>query len=221
MKSACLTVLLLAGFVLPAMAGDRDKVEKQIRMMTAMSRDQTARAVVSHTFSEVFKIPRSQLVHERQSLNLNYGSLFLEQELLSSGARLEEIASQLAAHKTVLEIADTSHADWSRIVSDAKKMNSRIKDGIYQHFLHSKPDQDRDNAEPYNASTDLVRADLDTTRDDLIEAQRDYVFWRNLAAPPKTPGQADRNSVIGKAYEQTRQDVEDTHGNTAATSVNH
>ena len=58
MRVLYLTILLLGAAVLPALADDQEKAEKQIRMMTAISRDDTARSIVSRNFADVFKIQR-------------------------------------------------------------------------------------------------------------------------------------------------------------------
>ena len=206
--TALMLVLAGAGF-----ADDQEKAEKQVKMMTAMSHDDIARSIISHTFADTFKMQRPQLVAERKALGLNYGGLFLAHELVQSGTQLERIAAQLRGRKSILEITTASHPDWKRIASDAKKMNSRISDGIYKHFLHSKPDEERDRSEHYNSSTDVVRADADVTTDDLLKARDEYVFRRNLAAPLAS-GQADRSSAFGRSYEQTREAIEDNHGST-------
>lgn len=218
-RRAFLSATVLLTLAVLGYAEDQEKAEKQIRMMTAMSRDDTARSIVSHTFSEVFKTPRTQLVQLRKNLNLDYGSLFVAEELASSGTKLDEITAQRQAGKTALDIAGASRADWKRIAADAKKMNNRINDAIYRHFLHSKPDEERDKAELYTASADLVRADMNVTRDEILQAQQNYVFWRNLAAPLNS-GQADRNSALGRTYEQVRQDVQDTHGSMNGVAQN-
>ena len=114
----------------------------------------------------------------------------------------------------MLNITNASHPDWKRIADDAKKMNNRINDSIYKHFLHSKPDEERDKLEHYNPSVDLVRADGEATPDDILKAQKEYVFWRNQAAPI-ADGQADRSSPIGQTYEQTRENIAVTHGSTS------
>jgi hypothetical protein len=61
---------------------DLPKAEKQIRMITVMSRDHIARSIISRTFADTFNVQRSQLVAERKSLGLNYGGLFLVHELI-------------------------------------------------------------------------------------------------------------------------------------------
>ena len=159
----------------------------------------------------MIKVERPHFVAERKSLGLNYGGLFLAHELTQSGSTMEQIATQLRARKNIVDIASTAHPDWKRIASDAKKMNSRISDAIYKHFLHSKPDEER--LEHYNSSTDLVRADADVSSDELLKARTEFVFRRNLAAPIAS-GQADRSSAMGRSYEQTREAIEDAHGST-------
>jgi hypothetical protein len=203
-------VLVVAGF---AVADDQQKAEKQIRMMTAMSRDDTARSIISRTFADQFKMQRLDLVTQRRALGLNYGSLFVAHELLQSGAPLEQIVVQLRARKNILEVGNASHVNWKRIADDAKKMNKHINDSIYKHFLHSKSDEERDKLEHYNPSFDLVRADSDATPDEIAKAQQEYVFWRNLAAPI-SDNPADRSSPTAHSYEQRREDIAVTHGDT-------
>ena len=212
MRRSVLCAAILLALAASALADDQEKAEKQIRMITAMSRDDIARSIISRTFADTFKVQRPQLVAERKSLGLNYGGLFLAHELMQSGSTLEQIVAQLRAQKNIVEVANAARPDWKRIASDAKKMNSRISNAIYKHFLHSKPDEERDRLERYNPATDLVRADADVTTDELLKARTEYVFRRNLAAPIAS-GQADRSSAMGRSYEQTREAIEDAHGN--------
>lgn len=215
MRHCVLGLAILLALTALSFANDQEKAEKQIRMMTAMTRDDIARSIVSRTFADTFKAQRPQLVAERKSLGLNYGGLFLAHELMQSGSTMEQIVAQLRARKSIVDIASTTHPDWKHIAADAKKMNSRISDAIYKHFLHSKPDEERDRLEHYNASTDLVRADADVTTDELLKARTEYVFRRNLAAPIAA-GQADPSSVVGRTYEQNREANEISHGATTS-----
>ena len=205
-------VLALTG---SAFADDQEKAEKQIRMITAMSHDDITRSIISRTFADTFKVERAQLVEQRKSLGLNYGGLFLAHELMQSGSTMEQIVAQLRARKNIMDIDRTARPDCKHIASDAKRMNSRISDAIYKHFLHSKPDEERDRLEHYNPSTDLVRADADVTTDELLKARSEYVFRRNLAAPISS-GQADRSSATGRSYEENREAIEDAHGSPPA-----
>ena len=211
MRRPVLWAAILVALAASAFADDQEKAEKQIRMITAMSRDDIARSIISRTFADTFKVQRPQLVAERKSLGLNYGGLFLAHELMLSGSTMEQIVAQLRVRRNIVDVASTARPDWKRIASDAKKMNRRISDAIYKHFLHSKPDEERDRLEHYNPSTDLVHADADVTSDELLKARDEYVFRRNLAAPSAS-GQADRSSAMGRSYEQTREAIEDAHG---------
>ena len=211
MRRVALYAAILLSFAAIAYADDKERAEKQIRMMTAMSRDDTARSILSRTFADAFKLQRAQMVVERKNLGLNYGGLFLAQELLQSGAQMNQIVEQLRAHKSMLDIGNSLHADWKRIAADAKKMNSRIDDAIYKHFLHSKADAERDKVERYNAAADLVHADADATLEEIQKAQQEYIFRRDLAAPI-ADNPADRATPTAKAYEQSREDIAVTHG---------
>jgi hypothetical protein len=224
MKRTWLVLVLIFAFAASGLAQvqkrgqkkskDEEKAERQMRMMTALARDETARGVISRTFSDVFKIERSQLVAERQALLLNYGDLFLTHELVLCGVQMTHVATELHAHKDVFEIADSSGADWKRIAADAKKMNDRINDGIYKHFLHAEADNQRDVRDRYVASADHVSTDQESTLEEMVKARDDYIFWRNLAAP-KNVGMADPNTAAGHSYSATRDAIESSHGNSA------
>src|SRR5215467_16120733 len=133
MRRSVVCAAFLLAFSAVGFADDQEKAEKQIRMITAMSRDDIARAIVSRTFADSFKLQRTQLVAERKSLGLNYGNFFLARELVQFGPSMEQIAAQLRAGKNILDIARDSHANWKRIALNAKKMNNRITDAIYKH----------------------------------------------------------------------------------------
>jgi len=213
MRALYLVILLVVAAALPALADDHDKAEKQIRMMTALSHDEIVRSVISRTFTDVFKVSRAQLLAERRSLGLNYGSLFLAHELAITGSGMQQIAAQIRANKTVFEVANSSNADWKRIASDAKKMNDRINKGIYNHFLHDEADKQRDLADNYAAFADLIRADTQSTPDEIARARDDYMFWRNLAAP-KNVGQVDTKNAAVENYNKARDAIAATHGQT-------
>lgn len=218
MRRGCLLLLLIPAVTTPALADDREKAEKQIRMITAMARDAQARSIVSRSIADRFKVSRLQLTGERKTYKLNYGSLFLAHEL--SGTSLDLIVAGLRQRKPVIEIAGERKANWKQIASNAKKMNDTITDNIYKHFLHSKPDQDRDLEEHYNPDADLVAADSDSTPEEISHAQRDYIFWRNLAAPPSDRA-ADRNNPVSHDYKETRDNIGYTHGTVAPGSPGH
>jgi len=211
MRRGCFVVIFALVAAVVALADDQEKAEKQLRMITAMSRDDTARSMISRAFADVFKIERSRLVAERKSMGVNYGTLFLAHELAASGSSMQEIAAQLRTRKTIFEIAGAYHADWKRVVADARKMNNRINDNIYKHFLHAEKDKERDLLEGYNPVADLVRADGDATPEEIQKAQIEYVFWRNQGAP-KSDGMGDQSDTTRMGYEQKRENIGINHG---------
>lgn len=202
----CFAILLIAVLATPSFSDDREKAAKQIRMMTALSRDDIVRSIISRAFSDAFKVPRAQLVAERRSLGLNYGALFLAHELALSGCNMQEISNEVRAHKTMIQISDACRANWKRISADARRMSNRIHDGIYKHFLDDKQDLLRDKADGYVASSDVVASDAEATAAEIEDAKVEYRFWRNLAAP-KNVGMANADDPVGHDYNQTRDQI--------------
>jgi hypothetical protein len=178
-------------------ADDLQKAEKQMRMMTAMSRDDTARSIVSRTFSDVFKMERRRLIAERKSLGLNYGSLFLAHELVASGVDMQQIVELLGTRENMLQVAIALHANWKRVAVDARQMNKHINNNIYNHFMYAEKDKERDMLDGYNPDSDLVPADKDAKAEEIRLAAADYVFWRNLAG---SKSQANGSSVAGNDH---------------------
>jgi len=159
-------------------ADDRQKAEKEIRKINAMAWDSTGRTVVNQSLSDIFKVPRSQLAEERQQLQLSYGSLFLAHEL---GPSMKDIGASFKTGKSIVQITNDSNANWKQIAADAKKLNSRIEDNLYKHFLRPQSDMLRDQTE-YDAVHDGVKADNDVSKEDLAEAQQTFIRWRERAA---------------------------------------
>src|SRR5262249_40283120 len=99
--------------------------------------------------------------------------------------KMDDIASQLKTGKKLDQIANEQHADWKQIAADAKKLNSKVEDNLYNHFLNGKPLTDRDAAENYDPNIDGVIADNDVSKDDIAEAERTYLLWRGRADQKK------------------------------------
>jgi hypothetical protein len=188
-------VLLLTASSL-AFGDDRQKAEKQVRRINAMAVDATARCLVSKTISDMMEVSRPQLVRERRAMSMNYGSLFIAHELTSAGSKMLDIALQLQAGKDIFQIADGQMAgrqkmSWRQLTADAKRLNAKIEDNIYHHFLHSEPDKERDLADHYNPDLDWVKADKNVVPEEIEQAQLTYVFWRNQASSIKGVGTLD------------------------------
>jgi hypothetical protein len=184
----------------PAFADDQQKADKQLKRITAMSTDVTGRRMVSKSMSDALSVPRLQLVQERRSMNLNYGDLFIAHMLLRDGMSMGDIGTKLKAGKTMTQIAEDQKGSWKQIAPEAKKLNARIEDNIYRHFLNTKnelADRERDAADNYIAELDGVRADRNISNDEIAEAQEKYVFWRDLAGELKR-----QDGKLGTADEQ-------------------
>jgi hypothetical protein len=195
-----LAVFLYFAAAKPACADDQQKAEKQVNRISAMATDATARRMVSKSMADALSVPRLQLTQERRSMNLDYGDLFVAHTLVRGGLSLGEIAAKLKTGKTMSQIADDQKGSWKQIAGDAKKLNARIEDNIYKHFLNAKnelADKERDAADNYVTELDVVRADYKVSNEEIAEAQEKYIFWRDLA------GELQRkDGKLGTAKEQ-------------------
>ena len=181
-----LSITLLALTVaIPAFGDDQQKADKQLHKITALATDATGRRVVSVTVADTLAAKRPDLVLERRTMNMNYGDLFIAHVLVKSGTKKDDIAAQLKAGKKMGQIASEQHADWKQIAADAKKLNAKVEDNLYNHFLNGKPLTERDAAEGYDPMIDGVTADNDVSKDEIAEAERTYLLWRDRADQKK------------------------------------
>jgi hypothetical protein len=181
-----LSITLLALTVaIPAFGDDQQKADKQLHKITALATDATGRRVVSITVADTLAAKRPDLVLERRTMNVNYGDLFIAHVLVKSGTKMDDIAAQLKAGKKMSQIASEQHADWKQIAADAKKLNAKVEDNLYNHFLNGKPLTERDAAEGYDPMIDGVAADNDVSKDEIAEAERTYLLWRDRADQKK------------------------------------
>jgi len=105
--------------------------------------------------------------------------------LVKSGTKMDDIAAQLKSGKKFDQIANEQHADWKQIAADAKKLDAKVEDNLYNNFLNGKPLANRDAEENYDANIDGVTADNDISKDDIAEAERTYLLWRDRAEKKK------------------------------------
>ena len=176
------TAILLLCLVLPAAADDQQKLQKQINKMTAMANDPIGRRIVNMTMADALNLQRNELVLERRHMNLNYGSIFVVHALTSAGAKIDYISSQLKNGKTIFQLGNELNADWKKITAQAKKVNRQVEENLYRHFVNSKADIARDDAEHYQLRLDGVPPDNDVTDAELTEAENIYAFWQTQAA---------------------------------------
>ena len=198
--SAMLLILILP---ISAFGDDQEKADKQLHKITALATDATGRRVVSATVADALVSKRPDLVAERRSMNVNYGDLYVAHVLVKSGAKMDDIAAQLKAGKKMGQIAGEMHADWKQISADAKKLNAKVEDNLYNHFLNGKPLTDRDAAEGYDPVIDGVAADNDVSKDEIAEAERTYLLWRDRADQKKG---SSLDTASEKAAKGTRGD---------------
>jgi hypothetical protein len=197
-----LALALLAVSISPyvARANDQQKAEKQCKKMTAMSADATARTIISQSMADFLKVDRMQLVRERRTLNLTYGSLFVAHELAPSDVQLAIVAAQLQNGKSVVQVANDSKADWHAIAEAAKKFNARIEDDVYKHFLRAEVNKQIVPADKYNPQADVIKADADVTPEEIAQAHQIYVFWRDRAAPNRAANlDTASQTAVGKS----------------------
>jgi hypothetical protein len=185
MRPAASLLATLLLFSLLAQANDQQKADKEMRKLTAMSADATARRMVSMSLADTLKINRALLTQQRRVLNLSYGNLFLLHQLLDDKTSIADIAAALRSGKDLQKIASDHNANWKTISQNAKKMNDTVEDKIYRHFLNDKntqADDLRDFADKYDPDRDLVKADAEATPQEISDARDRYVFWRNRAS---------------------------------------
>jgi len=185
--SAMLLILILP---ISAFGDDQEKADKQLHKITALATDATGRRVVSATVADALVSKRPDLVAERRSMNVNYGDLYVAHVLVKSGAKMDDIAGEM-------------HADWKQISADAKKLNAKVEDNLYNHFLNGKPLTDRDASEGYDPVIDGVAADNDVSKDEIAEAERTYLLWRDRADQKKG---SSLDTASEKAAKGTRGD---------------
>jgi hypothetical protein len=187
-----LATLLIASGIL-AFGSDQQKAEKRLRRISAMAVDSMARAIVNQTMADAVHAKRIELMRQRHAMNLNYGSLFIAHQLTAAGAQMLDIALQLQSGKDIVQIANERNADWKLIGDAAKQLNQKIDDNIYRHFLHQGAEKQLPVPDKYDVDKDLVRADLDVSREELASARADYDLWKNRGSSPRS-GRLDAQS---------------------------
>jgi hypothetical protein len=191
-----LILVLLVGLA-SAWGDDQQKAEKQLNRIAAMAADLTGHRIVSMTMADFLKLKRADLVEQRRQMNLNYGSLFLAHQL-APGGDLRALAAGLQGGRHLMQIANDQHANWKDILQTAKKLNRKIEDNLYNHYINDEPFRARDMADQYDPRVDLVKADNDVPQNELEAAQDVYARAQQLAR--EHGGRQD--SRLGTADEQ-------------------
>ncbi len=173
--SSSLTLLILVA-VLPALASDQDKAKKELDKITAMAADATGRRIVNSSMAQVLNAKRFDLLMERRNHNINYGSLFLMHQLVTNGAKFDDVSAQLKSGKNIYRIADEQKADWRKVAEQAKAMNEQIDKALFDHFAGTTPaaEKKQDEDDNYNIIYDGVKADNDISKDAIERAGERY-----------------------------------------------
>lgn len=171
-------------------ASDRQKAEKQINKVSAMAADLTGRRAVNLSVSQELNVPRKDLVAQRRTSNVSYGTLFLFRQVASTDEAFNQLLAELKGGKQPFDVAEAAHADWKSIANQAKKLNSKIEDNLYKYFVNNDSeatggDKPQNAAEAYDPAFDSVMADSEVSKQDLAEAQDTYLFWRGRATGKK------------------------------------
>jgi len=158
---------------------------------------------VNQSIAEMVSLKRMDLVQQRRETGLNYGSLLLAHELSKLGLDMKEISARLKSGKDIFQIASEANVKWKEICDRAKKLNSKVDDNLYKHFLHPKDDKSVARADDYNIIYDGVKADADVSQSEIDQAQNRYQLWLQRASPnsDKRLGTADEKAA---AYDHVR-----------------
>jgi len=200
---ACLTAVTILALAHFSVADDQQKLKKEITKITAMSTDATGRAIVNQSMAELFSVKRLELVTERRDTGLNYGGLFVAHELTKNGLAIKDIATRLKSGKDIFQIGGEVNANWKEINDHAKKLNTKIDNNLYNHFLHAKKGQPAPPDNDYSVTYDGVQADKDVSQSDIDQAQDRYQLWLSRASsgPDKRLGTADQKAA---SYDHAR-----------------
>jgi len=191
---------------MPALADDQQKLRKELTKITAMATDATGRAIVNQSMAEMFSVKRLDLVTERHDSGLNYGALFVAHELAKNGLAMKDIVTRLKSGKDIFQIGSEANVNWKDVNDHARKLNTRIDNNLYNHFLHAKK---KDQSAPapgiddYSVAYDGVQADKDVSQSDIDQAQDRYQLWLSRASsgPDKRLGTADQKAA---SYDHVR-----------------
>jgi hypothetical protein len=203
-RSLCLCASSLSLFLAsPSYGDDHQKAQKQLHKLVAMATDATGRRIVSITVADSLGVSRMQLMAERKSMNLNYGDVVLLHALLGSGVAASEIGSQVKANKNLDQIAEEHQSDWKQLEKNAKKLFDKVQDNLYQHFINPRATSLRDSSDSYSAVVDGVPADSQVSKEEIAEAERAYLVWRDRA---DTGGGAKLDTTTEKSVRAMRGD---------------
>ena len=172
--------LLLSVATSAAAADEQAKAERQLRRITALANDSTARRIVNAEMARYFHVEPLSIVAERVGYGFTYGDAFLFHQLIACESDITLLARELRSGHSIAEIAAAQHVDWRRIDTAAGHFEKLLRDSLYRYF--SVAAQTTNASVPYNPVFDWVKADQSGFHeDDLKWAIHLYLSTRYMA----------------------------------------
>ena len=207
MRSAVrwIAIILVVAAAVPAFSDDQKSAEKQIAKIKAMAWDQTAREAVNKGIADTFKADRNQLIQARRLMNVDYGSLFLLEEISATGVSMDELAGEVKAGKTALQVANERKVDWKKIQADAKKMNALIEKNLFDQLGKPKTTKAADAAAKYDPATDGLAVDNEVPADQIAEAGDTFRRIQGLVTSATKANRIDDAGELTAGRDQIRE----------------
>lgn len=216
MKNAVrwIAIILVFAAALPAFCDDQKGAEKQIAKIKAMAWDQTAREAVNKSVADTFKVDRNQLIQARRLMNLDYGSMFLLQEVSATGVSMDELAGEIKSGKTAAQIANEHKVDWKKIQADAKKMNALIEKNLFDQLGKPNTTKASETAAHYDPATDGLAVDNDVPKDQIADAGQTFTRIKNMVTDAKKANRIDDAGALTAGRDQIREGAPGTANST-------
>jgi hypothetical protein len=207
MRSAVrwIAIILVLAAAVPAFSDDQKGAEKQIAKIKAMAWDQTAREAVNKSVADTFKADRNQLIQARRLMNIDYGSMFLLQEISAAGVSMDELAGEIKGGKTAVQIANERKVDWKKIQADAKKMNALIEKNLFDQLGKPNTTKAAETAARYDPATDGLGVDNEVPADQISEAGDTFGRIKNLVGDAKKANRIDDAGALTAGRDQIRE----------------
>jgi hypothetical protein len=220
MRSAVrwIAIILMLAAAVPAFSDDQKNAEKQIAKIKAMAWDQTARDAVNKSVADTFKVDRNQLIQARRLMNIDYGSMFLLQEISANGVSMDDLAEEVKSGKTAVQIANERKVDWKKIQSDAKKMNALIEKNLFDQLGKPNATKASEAAAHYDPATDGLAVDNDVPKDQIAEAGDTFRRISGLVGDAKKANRIDDAGALTAGRDQIREGAPGTANSSSNSS---
>ncbi len=207
MRSAVrwMAIILVLAAAVPAFSDDQKGAEKQIAKIKAMAWDQTARDAVNKSVADTYKLDRNQLIQARRLMNIDYGSMFLLEEIAAGGVSMDELAGEIKSGKTAVQIANERKVDWKKVQADAKKMNALIEKNLFVQLAKPKTTKKEEAAAKYDPASDGLAVDNEVPPDQIAEAGDTYHRIQGMATSATKANRIDDAGELTAGRDQIRE----------------